>query len=113
MHTGLDHVAIGIDSASALTEWAQKLDELGVTYTPATETPIGTVIAFRDPDNIQIEFWLLRDESGGTLRPWEIEAADRCRSQLSAELDPTELDDAIRRGRQLPLADIVRLVGSG
>ena len=34
------------------------LDELGVAYTPATETAIGTVIVFRDPDNIQLEFWL-------------------------------------------------------
>jgi predicted enzyme related to lactoylglutathione lyase len=29
-----------------------------VTFTPAAETPIGTVVVFRDPDNIQLELWL-------------------------------------------------------
>ena len=27
-------------------------------YTPIAETSIGSVIVFRDPDNIQLEFWL-------------------------------------------------------
>jgi glyoxylase I family protein len=58
MRTGMDHVSIGVESADELTVWEAKLDELGATYTPATETPIGTVIVFRDPDNIQLEFWL-------------------------------------------------------
>lgn len=58
MRTGMDHVAIGVESADELTAWEAKLDELGISYTPATETPIGAVIVFRDPDNIQLEFWL-------------------------------------------------------
>ena len=58
MRTGLDHLAIGVDSAAAITAWETRLAELGIAYTPATETPIGTVIVFRDPDNIQLEFWL-------------------------------------------------------
>jgi glyoxylase I family protein len=58
MRTGMDHLAIGVESADELTAWAAKLDELGVSYTPAIETPIGVVIVFRDPDNIQLEFWL-------------------------------------------------------
>ncbi len=58
MRTGLDHVAIGVESADDLTAWAARLDELAVAYTPSAETPIGTVIVVRDPDNIQLEFWL-------------------------------------------------------
>lgn len=58
MRTGLDHVAIGVESADELTAWEVRLDELGITHTPAAETPIGTVIVLRDPDNIQLEFWL-------------------------------------------------------
>jgi glyoxylase I family protein len=58
MRTGMDHLAIGVESADELKAWEAKLDELGVSYTPATETPIGVVIVFRDPDNIQLEFWL-------------------------------------------------------
>jgi glyoxylase I family protein len=58
MRTGMDHVAIGVESAVDLMGWEDRLDELGVAYTPVTETAIGTVIVFRDPDNIQLEFWL-------------------------------------------------------
>lgn len=58
LRTGMDHVAFGVETAKELDEWEAKLEELGVIYTPAVETPIGTVIVFRDPDNIQLEFWL-------------------------------------------------------
>jgi catechol 2,3-dioxygenase-like lactoylglutathione lyase family enzyme len=58
MRTGMDHVAIGVESADELAGWAARLDELGIAHSPVTETPIGTVIVFRDPDNIQLEFWL-------------------------------------------------------
>ena len=58
MRTGMDHVAIGVESVDDLTAWEARLKKLGITYTPATKTPIGTVIVFRDPDNIQLEFWL-------------------------------------------------------
>jgi len=58
MRTGLDHLAIGVDSSDALDAWEAKLDSLAIAYTPATETPIGSVIVLRDPDNIQLEFWL-------------------------------------------------------
>lgn len=36
----------------------QRLRELGNGFTPIAETPICSVIVFRDPDNIQLEFWL-------------------------------------------------------
>jgi hypothetical protein len=35
-----------------------RLRELGIGFTPIAETPICSVIVFRDPDNIQLEFWL-------------------------------------------------------
>jgi glyoxylase I family protein len=56
--TGLDHLALTVASRAELTDWEAALEARSVTYTPAVETPIGTVIAFRDPDNIQLEFWL-------------------------------------------------------
>ena len=37
---------------------ATRLERRGISFTPAVETPIGTVVVFRDPDNIQLEFWL-------------------------------------------------------
>jgi glyoxylase I family protein len=56
--TGLDHFAFGVSSRAELEGWEQRLREAGVTFTPIAETPIGSVIVFRDPDNIQLEFWL-------------------------------------------------------
>lgn len=56
--TGLDHFAFTVETRAELEAWQGRLDELGVPYTPIAETPIGTVIVFRDPDNIQLEFWL-------------------------------------------------------
>ena len=56
--TGLDHLAFGVDSAEALAAWETELAARDIPFTPAVETPIGTVVVFRDPDHIQLEFWL-------------------------------------------------------
>jgi glyoxylase I family protein len=56
--TGLDHLAFSVESRAALDEWEGVLSEKGIEYTPVVETPIGSVVVFRDPDNIQLEFWL-------------------------------------------------------
>jgi glyoxylase I family protein len=58
--TGLDHVAFKVSSRAELAEWEERLDEYGVTYSPAepSRTLAGsTVIVFRDPDGIQLEIW--------------------------------------------------------
>jgi glyoxylase I family protein len=57
-HPGLDHLAFGVKDRSELEAWERELTSRGVKFTPITETPIGSVIVFRDPDNIQLEFWL-------------------------------------------------------
>lgn len=56
--TGLDHFAFSVASIAELQAWERELARRGVMFTPITETPIGSVIVFRDPDNIQLEFWL-------------------------------------------------------
>jgi glyoxylase I family protein len=56
--TGLDHFAFAVRSAEELRIWESELQARQVTFTPTTETPIGSVIVFRDPDNIQLEFWV-------------------------------------------------------
>jgi glyoxylase I family protein len=56
--TGLDHLALAVTSRDELEQWQDELERRGVTYSPIAESPIGTVIAFRDPDNIQLELWL-------------------------------------------------------
>ena len=56
--TGLDHLAFAVSSRDELEGWQQTLSDAGVHFTPIADTPIGSVIVFRDPDNIQLEFWL-------------------------------------------------------
>ena len=56
--TGLDHFAFGVSSLQELQAWEARLEEMGVPSSPIAETAIGTVLVFRDPDNIQLEFWL-------------------------------------------------------
>jgi glyoxylase I family protein len=56
--TGLDHFAFGVSSRAELEAWQDELEARGIEYSPIAETPIGQVIVFRDPDNIQLEFWL-------------------------------------------------------
>ena len=56
--TGLDHFAFSVENRAALEEGECDLSARGIAYTPIAETSIGSVIVFRDPDNIQLEFWL-------------------------------------------------------
>ena len=51
---GLDHVALRVADADALHEWQARLEAAGVSCT-RTELPELTILALRDPDNIQIE----------------------------------------------------------
>ncbi|HMC70262.1 MAG TPA: VOC family protein [Mycobacteriales bacterium] len=58
--TGLDHLSLGVDSMEALEQWSKKLDAAGVPHSGVTVTPTtgSALIAFRDPDNIALEFYL-------------------------------------------------------
>ena len=56
--TGLDHFAFGVSSRAELESWERRLGEAGIPFTPAADSPIGPVVVFRDPDNIQLEFFL-------------------------------------------------------
>jgi catechol 2,3-dioxygenase-like lactoylglutathione lyase family enzyme len=58
LRTGLDHFAFGVTNRPELEAWESELKARGIDYTAIAETPIGSVIVFRDPDNIQLEFWL-------------------------------------------------------
>jgi glyoxylase I family protein len=56
---GLDHLEFGVPSEESLREWAARLDELGIPHS-GVKTPGYTsnrMITFRDPDDIQLEFF--------------------------------------------------------
>jgi glyoxylase I family protein len=65
--TGLDHVGLGVPSRADLEVWQAHLDSLGVRRSsmanqPCTQSPIedhffGSILVFRDPDNVQIEMF--------------------------------------------------------
>jgi glyoxylase I family protein len=56
---GLDHLSFRIETASELEKLAQRLRELGAEVGKPEHDPHGGGIglAFRDPDNIQLEFY--------------------------------------------------------
>jgi glyoxylase I family protein len=57
--TGLDHLEFVVARRDDLVEWANRLDEMGVEHSGVKEfdyTP-NAMLTFRDPDNIQLEFF--------------------------------------------------------
>jgi glyoxylase I family protein len=65
--TGLDHLGYGVPNRAELVGWQDRLEELGfekvavadrpLTQSPIADTPYGGILVFRDPDNIQLEFF--------------------------------------------------------
>lgn len=56
--TGLDHIAFTVSSRDDLEVWQGLLAEKGIIFSPIADSPLGSLIALRDPDNIQLELWL-------------------------------------------------------
>ena len=66
--TGLDHIGLVLPSREDLLAWQSHLEANGVIRTdaadrPLTQSPIvdesyGSVLVFRDPDNIQLELFV-------------------------------------------------------
>ena len=57
LRAGLDHVAFGCGSRDELEGWATRLDELGIAHGEIVDAHFGSGLAFRDPDNIALEFF--------------------------------------------------------
>ena len=65
--TGLDHAGFMLPARSDLEAWQDHLESVGVvragtadkplTQSPIADEPYGSVLVFRDPDNIQLEFF--------------------------------------------------------
>jgi glyoxylase I family protein len=56
---GLDHLEFLVAQRSDLDAWAAKLDELAIEHSGVKTPPFtrNAMITFRDPDNIQLEFF--------------------------------------------------------
>ena len=65
--TGLDHVGMGVPTRADLVAWQSHLEANGVVRADAADRPLtqsaiadepyGSVLVFRDPDNIQLELF--------------------------------------------------------
>jgi glyoxylase I family protein len=55
---GLDHLAFRCASRDELESWPARLDSLGIAHGEIVDAFYGSGLAFRDPDNIQLEFFL-------------------------------------------------------
>lgn len=62
LRPGLDHLGFGVAERADLDQLQARLAELGVEHSPVQDSPSGsgTALVFRDPDNIQLEFWWTR-----------------------------------------------------
>jgi glyoxylase I family protein len=56
---GLDHFALRVRDRANLEEWSDHLDRLGVSHSGIKEEVGGPLITLRDPDNVQVELWVL------------------------------------------------------
>jgi glyoxylase I family protein len=56
---GLDHLEFAVPSRASLDDWMQRLEELGIPSSGIKSPPYtsNAMITFRDPDNIQLEFF--------------------------------------------------------
>jgi catechol 2,3-dioxygenase-like lactoylglutathione lyase family enzyme len=56
---GLDHLSFAVASRAELEAWAAHLETNGVEHSPIRDHAYGAVLVFRDPDNIQLELFVL------------------------------------------------------
>ncbi|MEA2516904.1 MAG: hypothetical protein QOG16_742 [Actinomycetota bacterium] len=56
---GLDHFALHVPARADLDGWLARLDELEIEHSEIKDVAYGSVLTFRDPDNIQAEFFAL------------------------------------------------------
>ncbi len=55
---GLDHLAFRVADRDELQRWVAHLDATGVSHSGIIDTGYGPTVVFRDPDNMQLEFYV-------------------------------------------------------
>lgn len=54
---GLDHLSFQWVNRGELTQWQDRLGELGIVHGGVVDAGYGSGLSFRDPDNIALEFF--------------------------------------------------------
>ena len=58
---GLDHLSFQVADRDELHQWVAHLDANGVVHSGIIDIGYGPTVVFRDPDNIQLEFYVHPD----------------------------------------------------
>jgi len=58
---GLDHLSFRVADRGELQQWVVHLDAKGVAHSGIIDIGYGPTVVFRDPDNIQLEFYVHPD----------------------------------------------------
>jgi catechol 2,3-dioxygenase-like lactoylglutathione lyase family enzyme len=56
---GFDPLALMLGGRADVEHWCERLDRLGVAHTDIVDAPIGSILAFADPDGIELRFYSL------------------------------------------------------
>jgi glyoxylase I family protein len=64
--TGLDHLEFIVPTPADVAAWACRLDDLGIPHScvKSFAHTAGVTVTFGDPDNIQLEFYALKQPRG-------------------------------------------------
>lgn len=60
---GLDHLAFQVSDRDELQQWVARLDAMTVPNSGIIDIGYGPTVVFRDPDNMQLEFFVHPDPS--------------------------------------------------
>jgi glyoxylase I family protein len=63
---GLDHLAFRVNDLDELERWVAQLESHGVPHSGIIDTGYGPTVVMRDPDNIQLEFYVHQDPAALT-----------------------------------------------
>lgn len=59
VRTGFDHLGLEVADRDTLVEWQDHFERHRVTHTPIVDRHYGSVLTFKDPDQIQFEMFVL------------------------------------------------------
>lgn len=82
---GLDHLAFRVADENELRAWVAHFEEKGVDHSGITDAGYGPTLVFRDPDNVQLEFFVHLTSDERAVEMSEADSPDAHR--LLAETD--------------------------
>jgi len=74
---GLDHLAFQVTDVEELKRWVSHLDTNGVSHSGIIDVGYGSTVVFRDPDNVQLEFFVHPNPADMTLTDADSQKAKR------------------------------------